>query len=320
MALTWLLGGPGDTVRGIMRACTLFVAVGALVACGDNASTTPDAAGSDRPAGVALCYVQGVDEPAAATAFNAALAAGAREARVQTIADLEATAAAAPDDERAHLYLGLAHLWRLAEPLTGETELNVQVESAVGARDHLEKAYSLCPTDHRIPAWLGPILVRFGRAVNNQATIDRGLAVLDQGIANYPSFVLFSKLLVFADFPRDSSEYQQAIDAIAANIDACSAGPLDPACSNRTVPHNLEGGGLFLGDAMAKAGRRDAALSAYSSAASGPDFAGWRYQAEVNARVTELDTRVALFANADTADDPKSAWQADRQCGFCHER
>jgi hypothetical protein len=253
-------------------------------------------------------------------AFDDAFRAGDRTKRAAMIEMLTAAADTLPAEEQIHLELGLAHLWRLAEPLPGEEALSEQLPSALGARDHLRRAYELCPTDHRIAAWLGPILVRFGRTLQDQPTIDEGLAVLDRGIAAYPSFVLFSRLLVFAEFPRDAPEFQTALAAVVANIDACSATPNDPACTNATVAHNREGATLFLGDVLAKAGRRADAEAAYTSAMTGPDFPTWSYQAELAGRIQGLDDRIARHANADPNDDPPVAWTAPNQCALCHTR
>ena len=302
-----------------MRRCLLPLVIGA---CSSTAGmpAAPDApADPGRPEGVALCYSPAANAAPAVTAFDAALRAGDRGARADRIADLEAAAKAMPDEEKVHLFLGLAHLWRLAEPLPGETDLSSQATSAIGARDHLQRAYDLCPTDHRIAAWLGPVLVRFGRVLQDQPTIDRGLAVLDQGIAHYPSFVLFSKLLVFADLAYDAPEFVKAVDAVFENVDACRATPTDPACTNATVPHNAEGAGLFLGDALAKGGHRDEAAAAYRDATLGPAFASWSFQTDLSARTSNLDDRIARLRNADPADDPPVAWQATTQCVFCHQ-
>ena len=62
--------------------------------------------------------------------------------------------------------------------------------------------------------------MRFGRTLNDQDMVDEGLRVLDQGIAAYPSFVLFSKLLVYAESPRDAPEFQQSLTAVVDNFDA----------------------------------------------------------------------------------------------------
>ncbi len=301
----------------------LLSALWLLAACSSpHGSDGPDAAvtSDNRPPGVALCYSSTAANHPATVAFDDAFRAGDRSKRAASIEMLTAAAAALPEEEQIHLMLGLAHLWRLAEPLPGEGTPSEQLPSALGARDHLKRAYELCPTDHRIAAWLGPILVRFGRTLQDQATIDEGLAVLDRGIAAYPSFVLFSRLLVFADFPRDAPEFQTALAAVVTNIDACAATPSDPACTNSTVAHNREGAGLFLGDVFTKAGRRADADAAYTSTMSGADFPSWSFQAELTERIQNLDDRIARLANADPNDDPAVAWAAANQCALCHTR
>jgi hypothetical protein len=300
-----------------LLAATLLLAAACASPGGNDA---PDAAvpSNTRPAGVALCYSSTASSHPAVVMFDAALRAGDRSKRAAVIESLKAAAEALPGEEQIHLMLGLAHLWRLAEPLAGEEMPSAQLPSALGARDHLKRAYELCPTDHRIAAWLGPILVRFGRTLQDQPTIDEGFAVLDRGIAAYPSFVLFSRLLVYADSPRTEPAFQAALGAVVANIDACAATPGDPACTNSTVPHNREGAALFLGDVLAKNGSRSEAETAYTDAMLGADFPSWSYQAELAARLQGLDDRIARHANADPTDDPPVAWAATTQCAFCH--
>jgi len=303
-----------------MRARCLPLVLAAACSSGESAPASDAPAPAGRPDGVALCYSPAANEHPAVLAFEAALRSGNRAVRADRIAALDAAVKATPNEEKLHLFLGLAHLWRLAEPLPGEDAPAMQAPSAIGARDHLERAYELCPTDHRIAAWLGPVLVRFGRALNDQPTIDRGLAVLDRGIAHYPSFVLFSKLLVFADLPHDAPDFVKAVDAVFQNVHACGATPADPACTNATVPHNAEGAGLFLGDALAKGGHRAEAEAAYRAAAEGPAFASWSFQAELSARTANLDDRIARLRNTDPADDPAVAWQSTTQCMVCHQQ
>ncbi len=234
---------------------------------------------------------------------------------------LEAATAELPDQEQLHLLLGLAHLWTLAEPQPGDEQPGQQLPAALGARDHLRRAYELCPTDHRIAAWLGPVLVRFGRTLGSQEMVDEGLAVLDRGIAAYPSFVLFSRLLVYADYPRDAPEYQLALDAVVANRDACAATPADPACTDHPrAAHNREGAPVFMGDALAKAGRRADAAATYQAAMSEPGYQSWPFQAMLTSRLATLDQRIAAFATADVADDPPVAWAVTEQCAMCHTR
>ena len=294
-----------------------FASLILLAAC---AEPTPDPV-DERPDGVALCYSAEAEAHPATTGFWATFGAGDRAGRAAAVDALEAAVAELPDEEELHLLLGLAHLWTLAEPLPGEEEPAAQLPAALGARDHLRRAYELCPTDHRIAAWLGPVLVRFGRTLNNQDMVDEGMAVLDAGIAAYPSFVLFSKLLVYADYPRDAPEYQHALDAVVANTEACAERPGDPACTDHPrAAHNREGAPIFMGDALAKAGRRDEAAATYQAAMAEPGYASWGYQSMLQLRLATLDARIAAYATPATTDDPPVAWAITEQCAMCHTR
>lgn len=292
----------------------------ALVACSgtQSANLSPDATvDQTRPPGVALCYTPVADNHAATIAFRAALDAGDRSQRASAIDALDAAVKELPQEEELHLLLGLAYLWRLAEPLPGEESGTTQLNAAIGARDHLKIAKQLCPTDARIAAWLGPIQVQMGRRLNDQKTINEGLAILDEGIAAYPSFVLFSRLLVYADYPRTSPEFQQALSAVLENIDACDGLPGDPACTNLTVSHNTEGGALFLGDVMAKGGLRTEAHAAYMGAMNGASWSSYMYKDTIVERLQNLDARIAAY---ESGNDPASAWTATNQCALCHTR
>jgi tetratricopeptide (TPR) repeat protein len=240
---------------------------------------------------------------------------------LQAIADLTAAAAEHPGEEQFALLLGLAYLWRIAEPLPDEDgDLALVAEAATKARAELERAYALCPTDHRIPAWLGPILVNTGRALGDDSVVEEGLSVLQQGIDHYPSFVLFSKLLVYADQPATSSAFQMALAAVEENTGDCASGSVqDPACTNSAMAwHNVEGASVFMGDVLAKAGKKAEALAAYEGALASPGWSTWQWQPVLGARIADIHARVASFADDDPANDAVSAWQQQDQCSICH--
>jgi len=281
-----------------------------------TAPSAPRAGG--RPSGVATCYSALSSSHPATVAFWAALRAGDLEGRPRAIEALTAAAAEYPNEEEFALLLGLAHLWRVAEPNVTELFDFAGLLSAVDTtRAELERAAALCPTDHRIAAWLGPVLIRSGRMANEPAEIDRGMAILDAGIEAYPAFVLFSKVLVYADQPADDPDFVRAVEAITANIGAC--GPTDPACGNHPkVAHNLEGSAVFLGDVYAKAGDRARALAAYQGARASADYASWDYDAVLSARISALDLHMASARNENPFDDPQWAWSTSFQCSICH--
>lgn len=278
------------------------------------------AGNAGRPAGVATCYSALADAHPATTAFWAAFLGGKLEDRADAIAGLEAAGQEYPDEEEFALLAGLANLWRVAEPLPDQVDdLPGMITGALNSRTQLERAYELCPTDHRIPAWLGPVLVRTGEATGNQAAIDEGLEVLQQGIDHYAEFVLFSKMLIYADRPKDDADFQKALDAILENLDICP--PDSPACTNQPLAaHNFEGASVFFGDVLAKAGMQSEARATYTMAMDVPEYAAWDYQSVLAERLDTLDARVKAFDTTDAKDDPESVWSADFQCSICHRK
>ena len=318
------------SARGVFRHVRRISALTLLCA----SSACSDASGDDdgdrgiqpglamgnehRPSGVAHCYTAFSNRHAATRDFWVVFRSGDLQSRARAVAGLARAAAAHPQEEEFALLNGLANLWRVAEPLPAEEDDNESfVVAALTARSELERAYALCPTDHRIAAWLGPILVNMGKATGDANSIEQGLAVIRKGMDHYPGFVSFSKLLVFADRPREHTEYQDALATVRANIATCS--PRDPACSNHAhAAHNAEGAAVFYGDALAKGGDRQAALDAYGIAHRARSYDEWNYQALLRDRIATLDARISAFGTSDTADDPQSAWQSTVQCSICH--
>jgi tetratricopeptide (TPR) repeat protein len=199
----------------------------------------------------------------------------------------------------------------------------VALQAVEAAESELERAYALCPTDHRIPAWLGPIKIRMGRMLEDSAVVDEGFKVLEQGIQHYPGFVLFSKLLVYADLPASDPEFRKALDAVRENAKYCGTVATglssDPACHDHPhASHNIEGSAVFLGDMYAKAQDRAAALAAYESAEAVPSWDSWDYRELLEQRIKTLDTRMAAELSPDTSDDVEEAWASQIQCSLCH--
>jgi hypothetical protein len=77
---------------------------------------------------------------------------------------------------------------------------------------------------------------------------------------------------------------------------------------------------VFLGDVLAKAGRRADAEAAYVGAMAVPELATWTFAAVLADRIATLDARITLFADADPANDPPVAWTSLDQCAMCHTR
>lgn len=271
------------------------------------------------------CANENPEVEPALTAFREALATMNFATRDATLAGLVAATEKHPDAAEAWLLLGLGHLWSVAEP-PSDIDLATIGATAFKAKEELEKAYDLCPTDHRIPAWLGPIGARMGETLNNDAMFDEAIAVLDKGVLEYRAFVLFSRMLVFANRPKTDPDFQKALAAVVENIGACEAAPtdtslhliLDPACNNSPhAYHNIEGSSVFLGDVFAKAGMRDDALASYSFGKLSPNYADWNWQSLLDDRIAGLDARIASYDAEGPGDE---AWNRTDQCSLCHAK
>ena len=315
-------------------------AVSAVGACASNDGSSAPVAASDagvltdagdpvtaavnagRPASVRVCYTSTSQAHPARAAFWSALRANDASKRVKVIEDLEAAAASLPNEEELALLNGLAHLWRLAEPLESEKgDVGVTVQSAARAQAELQRAYELCPTDHRIPAWLGPVLINGGRAMGNAQLVADGFAILQRGIDHYPAFVLFSKLLAYANEPASSEDFQKALAAVNDNIHYCTTSPNDPACTNTfQAAHNFEGSMVFLGDVYAKAQRRAEALGFYNQAKGASTYGAWQWKSLIEDRIATIDARVTAYGTPATSDDHPAAWNAAWQCSVCHQQ
>lgn len=293
---------------------------GVLPPSGRDAGVGP----TGRPIGVSECYSAASSAHAATRRHWEVFRGGDFASRGAMIEALSSAADAEPKEEEFALLLGLASLWRVAEPYSLESlDPILTLDSITVAQRELERAYAMCPSDHRIPAWLGPIKIRMGRMLEDTALVQEGFDVLNQGIDHYPGFVLFSKLLVYADLPASDPDFKKAVEAVRENAVYCgtvaSGLSADPACHNHPrAAHNIEGASVFMGDMYAKAQDRAAALAAYQAAKSAPTWQSWKYRDLLEARITTLDARMTALASPSTSDDLEPAWASQIQCSLCH--
>ena len=255
------------------------------------------------------------------------------------IADLEAASEADSTDAEVVLLLGLAYLWELSQIDTNDaTQMLAAGQASMQSISYLEEAVALAPTDFRINAWLGVLKLRMGQALGNQDILDEGTAILDEGVANYPEFNLFSRSLVAAMAPANDPEYQEAVEAVFSNMDECVEDTVDRAnpdlapymdqftrsggkrvCWNAPrALHNLEGASLFFGDILVKNGDVAAGIIAYNNAKLSPDFASWDFAELLTSRLDEAEERAAMFGDDDDTNDPESIWSSPLQCAVCH--
>jgi len=308
-----------------MRSSTRYYALALLLlSCADLPDQMPGASvaslsyDDDRPPNIALCRTDESLNHPAALEFWRAFASADYAARSGAAELLARAVEQRPTDPYLALLNGHVSLWRAAERYTLIDNIDA-LGAATLAEQELTRAYALCPTDHRIPAWLGPVKVLLGNLTLDDARVDEGMRILEQGIHESPTFVTFARLLVYATTPIDDPEFTRALDAVRVTRELCSKSA-DPSCNNSPhVPHNLQGGAIYLGDIYARAQDRTAALATYELAKSRPGWDTWDFKDVLDERIRTLDARMAAAASPTTFDDHPGAFEAANQCMLCHQ-
>lgn len=319
-----------NSLYEVLRSATsgpMLRRLGIVALAASLASCAPDGGGPEVPpshaAGSLACRSELSTTHPATLAFWEALETNDVAARSDVLAALVDAHDSHPNETELTLLLGLAELWALADP-DSETTLAQQGAMAAASVTHLREARTSCPTDARITAWLGPMLVRMGRVLGNSRMVDEGFSVLDEGIDAYPEFVLFSLAMVLAEEPVDGPDFARALEVMQDNVDVCapgSDGALDPACRNgaRAV-HNLEGSAVFMGDVLARGGDVATARAVYERARTSPDYASWGFQGLLEERLARVDEWAALSQDDDPSNDPVIVTSTAHACAICHAR
>lgn len=278
----------------------------------------------------------------ATTSFREALYA----ARYESLHDVRRLPTAAylenPSDPEVALLLGHAHLWTLSERSRVGDEVGPEItDHALLAEHYFGEASALAPEDDRIPGWQGGARLAIGDIHDDQRATRRGYFQLREAVRAYPAFNGFGAGFVLSSQDRDSDRFAEAVELFWTNLAACAGddriredldyrrvmsrftttGRLRVCWNTELVPHNFEGFFLAMGDVLSKAGDVANAERAYRAAMLSPDYDGWRFAPVLEARLANLDERVAAFAAAaDPEEVPAMMFGSDYACTGCHAR
>lgn len=253
------------------------------------------------------------------------------------IEELDVARSADPTDADLQFIYGHANLWRLAELAREANAQGEQPVLAAAAIEGFREAIVLRPDDARIPCWTGLLELQTGRLFGDQELIDAGEANVQSTVDRFPEFGHFCRILAAWDAPRDSAEFATALEAGWASIDVCLDEPIDRAnpdvqpfldeattegpkrvCWNiPNAPHNEEGYWLVIGDLFAKAGDAELARTMYHNATYRQSFETWRYRADLEGRLSDVDEIVAAFVDDDAGNDPVLGLPK-AGCVMCH--
>lgn len=283
----------------------------------------------------------GADAPAANAQdiFWTAFAAGDTASGAADIPALESLAAGSEGqpDWYSTLLVGMDATWQLAE-IGRDPSHAAQTGATYGpiAGQYLGQAHGMNPSDNFTTALTGFTLWNAGTQTQNPQQAQQGKALVDQAYAAQPELGWFLELIIAQFSPVADPQMQTAIDAGWKYFSICGGTTLDPNapdfsaylaqattstrrfCVNSTIaPHMVQGGLLYFGDLLVKAGSVAAAKTAYGAAQASKDYAAWPHKDVVDARATaDLAARAAAYQG-----DP-STWPAFAAspyvCGTCH--
>ena len=307
-------------------ACRVTHAALVMVAALAMAATFNAAIHGESPAATAA-QVQvpqpeapGTAEPPAPLAWEAAFFDALNshpERRLEALEQVRRRVTQVPDDARAVLLLGTAHLWIAAEKHPPSREQ--VMEHLVLARHYLERAAQLNPADDRIPSWLLSVELALARSEGREADATASLAKLLEHAQRDPCFHSVAYAINVWDGPRERPQLAQAQKLLEAAA-ACNAE--DPSVRNMSRwPHNVQGFLVGLSDVALKRGDRARALASLVTAESWPGSESWPHLSQVQQRRREFEERAARFADDDASNDPAFIFERGGpvSCSSCHQ-
>ncbi len=222
--------------------------------------------------------------------------ASLRQAAIDALTE---AVAADPADGATNLWLGLAHLWVLAED---GGEAWTLLDDAILARHFLSRAASLRPEDTRIPSWLCAAELVIADLERDAPAAAAAHAALARAYADDPTFHAVSVGILRWNAPRDSDAFAEGLAAMRS---ALVGDPDDPSALNAPRwPHNVEGFLLAMADYELKAGNRQRAAAMLTAARERPGYDSWPYRHLAEERLADLHGRARRLADADPANDP----------------
>jgi len=253
-----------------------------------------------------------------------------------------------PNDARTNLYLGMAHLWAVAERNRLSPVPARIIDRLTLANFYLGEARALQPDDARIAGFQASARMAMGSVHHDERWKRMGYFEAKDAIREYPEFNLFVLSNSMAQLPPHDPRVNEASDALWRTMDVCfdasfdparvnasalqaqiiqaqkhyAASPRDRACFNSAIaPHNVEGFFLHFGDVLAKTGSETNARIMYQLASSIPSANNWPYQKVAQKRLQKLYDRFERFRHAQSEqDEPEIMARSAYACVACHQQ
>jgi hypothetical protein len=236
----------------------------------------------------------------------------------------------APWDGRSRFLLAMMHLYRFGQATTDFAEVSPFARQELAATHEafqraVPRLWDGAAGDSRVPGFAAATKYMHGLLEGDDALRDAGLADLTAAVAINQFFNVFDYIPVAQIMPANDPLFGLVFAEVDDYLN--QPGTLDcpetqpEICANAGLaPHNAEGALLLFGDVYAKGGDLTTARGWYTLARA-VGRAGevpWPFQALADDRVANAAARVALYQDADPANDPPVVGMGTEACAVCH--
>jgi hypothetical protein len=224
----------------------------------------------------------------------------------------------------------MVHLYRFGQATTDFGDVSESARQEIAAahaafQTALPRLWDGASGDSRVAGFAAAAKYVKGFVDGDAALRDEGLRDLVDAVAVNQFFNVFDYIpvaqsvtardplfgVVFAEVD-DYLNQPGRLDCVLSQPEICANAGL--------APHNAEGALLLFGDVYAKAGDLATAQGWYTLARAVGRAGGvpWRFQALADNRAATAAARVALYRDADPANDPPIVGAGAEACAICH--
>jgi hypothetical protein len=235
-------------------------------------------------------------------------------------------------DGRSHFLLGMIHLYRFGQQVTGYDEVTPTVrEELVQANGAFATAVprlwddTTLTGDSRVPGFAAAAKYTQGVVDGDAALRAAGLADLQRAVEVNAFFNVFDFIPVLQALPPSDPSFIETFVFVTTYLNdpdtlTCLISQPEICANAGLAPRNLQGSLILFGDLYAKAGDAAQAQTWYGLASASGDLATWRFKSVLDDRLADPAGRAALYADADPTNDPPLVGAAHEACAVCHNR
>jgi hypothetical protein len=232
-------------------------------------------------------------------------------------------------DGRSRFLLAMMHLYRFGVRIQGYTNVSEEAKAEIRAADDgfaaaVPLLWDGTAGDSRVPGFAAAAKFARGIVDDDEARAASGLSDLDEALRINTFFNVFDLIPVVQALPRTDPRFQPAVDAVVGYLRdpetlACLATQPEICSNDGLAPRNLSGATLLFGDVWAKAGDTVRARTWYGIAVASGD-PSYRFNALAQARLADVDARVARYLDDDPSNDDQIVGIGEENCAVCHNK